>query len=76
MGEELFLSSVEWALETGDVEAAKKLVKWRKSILQIGRIAGWQTALLVGCRTFKKAEVSTEDIIEANYEILLRSSEK
>lgn len=50
-------------------------MKWRKSILQVGKIAGWQTALLVGCKTFKKAEINAEDIIEANYEILLKNSE-
>ena len=50
----MFLGSVEWALECGDVETAKKLVKWRRSLLQVGRITGWEVALALGCRTFAK----------------------
>ena len=63
----MFLGSVEWALECGDVQTAKKLVKWRKSLLQVGRITGWEVALALGCKTFAKGEITAADIIEANY---------
>ena len=68
----MFLGSLEWALETGDIETAKKLTKWRKSLLQVGRITGWEVALAIGARTYKKQEITPADIIEANYEHLSR----
>ena len=72
LGEEMFLSSLEWALETGELETARKLTKWRRSLLQIGRITGWEVALAIGCKTFKKGEISPTDIIEANYEYMMK----
>jgi len=36
-------------------------------LLRLGRITGWEIALAVGIKTFKKKEISPEDIIEANY---------
>ena len=56
-----------------DIETARKLTKWRKSILQLGRITGWEVALLVGSRTYKKCEITSEDIISANYEFLMKN---
>jgi hypothetical protein len=44
------------------------LVHWRKSLLKLGRITGWEIALAVGMKTFKKKEISAEDIIDANYD--------
>lgn len=64
------MGSLEWALESGDIETAKKLTKWRKSLLQVGRITGWEVALAIGARTYKKQEITPVDIIEANYEYL------
>ena len=38
----------------------------------MGRITGWEVALSIGAKTFKKAEITPTDIIEANYEYLSR----
>jgi urease accessory protein UreF len=63
----MFLGSLEFALETGDIETAKKLTKWRRSLLQVGRITGWEVALAIGLRTYQKQEITAADIIQANY---------
>lgn len=45
-------------------------MKWRRSLLQVGRITGWEVALAIGARTYKKQEITAADIIEANYEYI------
>lgn len=67
LGEEAFLGSLEWALDAGDIVTCKKLVTWRRSLLKLGRITGWEIALSVAMKTFKSKQITPEDIIEANY---------
>jgi hypothetical protein len=50
------------------------LIKWRRSLLKLGRMAGWEVALSVGLKTFKKCDISYEDIIHANYEYIIKQS--
>jgi hypothetical protein len=38
----------------------------------LGRITGWEIALAVGMKTFKSKEIHPEDIIEANYEYIVK----
>ena len=33
-------------------------------MLQVGRITGWEVALAIGARTYKKQEITAADIIE------------
>ena len=68
------MASLEWALDAGDLAGCKKLVQWRKSLLKLGRITGWEIALAVGMKTFKSKEIHPEDIIEANYEYIVKVS--
>ena len=59
-------------MDAGDLATCKKLVQWRKSLLKLGRITGWEIALAVGMKTFKSKEIRPEDIIEANYEYIIQ----
>ena len=74
LGQQAFLGSLEWALDAGDINTCKKLVQWRKSLLKLGRITGWQIALAVGMKTFRSKEIHPEDIIEANYDFMMKNS--
>jgi hypothetical protein len=76
LGEEQFLASLSWALNCGDLEVCKKLVSWRQNLLRLGRIAGWEIALQVGLKTMAKAEISHQDIISANIEMLKKGNEQ
>ncbi len=44
--------------------------------MQLGRIAGWETAIKVGQKTFKKGTITHDDIIDASYDILGDSLKK
>jgi hypothetical protein len=73
LGEESFLYSLNWALNCGDVEVCKRLVNWRQNLLKLARIAGWEVALEVGLKTMRKAEISHDDIIIANTEVMKKN---
>ena len=66
------MGSLEWALDAGDMVTCRKLVQWRKSLLKLGRITGWEIALAVGMKTFRSKEILPEDIIEANYDFIIK----
>jgi hypothetical protein len=48
----------------------KKLINWRKKIIQLSTIVGWDIALIIAKNTQDKLTVETKDILSTNINYL------
>lgn len=64
---------MQFHLENNEHEKAGKLVAWRKKIIQLSMMAGWDVARSVASSTQHKLEVETHDILISNIEFLKKS---
>ena len=63
------LMGVEILLGENKVEEGLKLVRWRKKILKLMEVCGWDVATEISRKTMKKLEVGVDDIISATLEM-------
>ena len=61
------LSTVEFLLSEGKTDEALRVIRWRKKILKVGALNGWDAAREVARRTIYKLDVTVDDVIEANF---------
>lgn len=71
INENAILNAVEILIGQNKIEEALKLVRWRKNILRIINICGWEVGNEISKRTLKKMNVDIDDIILANLEIAI-----
>mmetsp|Transcript_18615 Transcript_18615/g.18592 ORF Transcript_18615/g.18592 Transcript_18615/m.18592 type:complete len:453 (-) Transcript_18615:29-1387(-) len=67
------LSAMEFLLTENKVQDALKLLRWRKKILKLANMNGWEIAEDVAKRTLQKLEVTSNDVIDANLRSVLSS---
>jgi hypothetical protein len=66
------LSTLQFHLSNNQHEEAQKLISWRKKILQLASIVGWDIAMLVARNTKDKLTVDSRDILSTNVDYLKR----
>lgn len=66
------LMGIEMFLGENKIEESLKLVRWRKKILKLMEVCGWEVANEISHKTMKKLEVDIEDIIQANLEVAIK----
>ena len=65
-----FLNALQLHLINNETEKVNKLIEWRKKILQISVLAGWDVARTVAKNTQHKLEIETQDILISNLDYL------
>ena len=60
------LNAVETLLTENELPKALKLLRWRKKVLKIAGISGWETARLIAKKTVETMEITGRDLIEEN----------
>jgi RNase H-fold protein (predicted Holliday junction resolvase) len=60
------LATVEFLVSEGKSDEALKVIRWRKKILKIAALSGWDVARELARRTVFKLDVTVEDIVEVN----------
>ena len=60
------LNAVETLMEENDVAQALRVIRWRKKVLKVAALSGWDTARQVARRTVQTLEVTARDLIEEN----------
>lgn len=65
------LSSMEYLLTENKAEDALRLLRWRKKILKLANMNGWEIAEDVARRTLQKLEVTSSDIIDSNFRSMM-----
>lgn len=63
------LNTIEFLLSENNLEEALKVIRWRKKVLKISALNGWDVAEEVSKRTWEKLDISVTDIIEANLKL-------
>lgn len=65
-----FLSALQFHLSNGNEMEANRLISWRKKILQLSAIVGWDIAMVVAKNTQHRLTVETSDILSTNLDYL------
>ena len=60
---------VEMLLGDNRIEESLKLVRWRKKIIKLIEVCGWEVANEISRKTVKRLEVGVDDVIQANLEV-------
>ena len=63
------LMGVEMLLGDNRIEESLKLVRWRKKIIKLIEVCGWEVANEISRKTVKRLEVGVDDVIQANLEV-------
>lgn len=63
-------STIEFLLTEDKLEEALKVIRWRKKILKIAALNGWETAQELGKMTFHRLEINSSDIIKASMKVI------
>ena len=66
VGELGLLSSVEFLLTENRVEDALKAVRWRKKLLKVAALNGWEVAHAVAKNTLSKLDIDERDLINVS----------
>jgi hypothetical protein len=64
------LSLIEHNLNTHNFDRVKKIIAWRKRILEISKNNGWVVGKILALLTIDKFEISDHEIIEANLKFM------
>ena len=64
------LSTIEFLLSENKFDEALKVIRWRKKILKVSAMNGWDVAQETANRTWNKLDVDPVDIMEANLKII------
>jgi len=70
------LCTVELLLSEGKIEEALRLIRWRKKLLKVAQMNGWDVATELARKTLFKLDVSTNDLIEVNLRLSLTEQEE
>lgn len=70
------LCTVELLLSEGKIEEASRLIRWRKKILKVAKMNGWDIATELARQTLFKLDVTTNDLIEVNLRLPLAEQEE
>ena len=65
------LMGVEMLLGENKIEESLKLVRWRRKILKLIEVCGWEVGSEISRRTMKRLEVEIEDVIQVNLELAI-----
>jgi len=57
------------------IEETLKLVRWRKKIIKLMEVCGWEVANEISRQTMKKLDVEVDDVIRANLEMAMRNKD-
>ncbi|OMJ74131.1 hypothetical protein SteCoe_27019 [Stentor coeruleus] len=60
---------IEFLITEDKLDEAMKVIKWRKKILKIAALNGWEIAQEVGRITFYKLEIDSSDIFKASMKV-------
>lgn len=60
------LNTIETLMAENDLTQALRLIRWRKKVLKVAALSGWETARMVARRTVHNLEVTARDLIEEN----------
>ena len=60
------LNTIETLMDDNDLVQALRLIRWRKKVLKVAALSGWETARMVARRTVQSLEVTARDLIEEN----------
>ncbi|OMJ95660.1 hypothetical protein SteCoe_907 [Stentor coeruleus] len=63
------LSTVEYLLSEDKFDEALKVIRWRKKVLKIAAMDGWEVAQELGKMTFHKLEIDSYDLIKATLKV-------
>jgi hypothetical protein len=69
------LMGVEMLLGENRIEETLKLVRWRKKIIKLMEVCGWEVANEISRQTMKKLDVEVDDVIRANLEMAMRNKD-
>ena len=61
------LASIENFIKNNQVNMALKLVSWRKQIIKLAQLNGWEVANILAKKTIKTLEITHYDIIQVHY---------
>jgi len=68
------LGALEMNLSNNKLGDALKLIRWRKKVIKLAQMNGWEVASIIANKTIHKLDVDAADIIMANVSFLQRNS--
>ena len=68
------LNTIDYLLSEDDLEEALRVIRWRKKILKISSMNGWEVAQEIAKKTINKLDVTAADIMEANLKTFMTPS--